>query len=61
MPQCSAPMYLWSVGTSSSGDREVLGNDDGRSNNALTGEVLGMWRLMADSKDISLGKRRVLW
>ena len=44
------------VGTSSSGDREVLGAEDGGSNDALTGEVEGTWRLMADSEDISLGK-----
>ena len=49
------------MGTSSSGDGEVLGAEDGRSDDTLTGEVLGTWRLMADSEDISLGRSRELW
>ena len=44
-----------------SGDGEVLGAEDGGSNYALTGEVEGTQRLVADSEDISLGMRRVLW
>ena len=61
MPQWSAPIYLWLAGTSSSGDGEVLGAEDGGSDDALTGEVEGTWRLAADSEDISLGRIRVLW
>ena len=40
---------------------EVLGAEDGGSDDALTGEVEGTWRLAADSEDIPLGMRRVLW
>ena len=61
MPQWSAPMYLYSAGTLMLGDGEVLGAEDGGSDNALTGEEEGMQRLAADSEDISLGMRRVLW
>ena len=61
MPQWSALMYLYSAGTSSSGDGEVLGAEDGGSDDALTGEVEGMWRLMADSEDILLGRSREWW
>ena len=40
---------------------EALGAEDGRSDVALTGEVEGTRRLMADSEDISLGKSREWW
>ena len=47
--------------TSGSGDREVLGAEDGGSDDTLTGEAEGTWRLTADSEDISLGTRREWW